>query len=288
MARVEVDAGAPIQQATGTIGGILNFFMTYWWAILLLIVLGIAVALAVVFYGILKRERLERDSEAYANYNNTIADCKMNANKKWIKKKYAFINLLWFGVPFKWNEHSAKLLDADRNLMGYYRGHFESQDNTINYLVYKTKLLGLFEEHFIIKVPKEARFEVPCIRKPTKTGNQGRKPTMKTKIIDLTQLISKDKWNDDIHFRSSGMQKISQYYRTPNFIYDDGGVIDLRQNMLRTINDNTFQTAWERSVNLNAKTVRKAIDGNPYVQTRKQGAEIEQENQEIEKEEEYR
>ena len=86
------------------------------------------------------------------------------------------------------------------------------------------------------------------------------------------------------------MQKISQYYRTPNFIYNDDSreVIDLRKHMMNTINENTFQTAFERMVNLNAKTIRKAVDGNPYVQTRKQTAEIEQENQEIEKEEDYR
>ena len=73
-------------------------------------------------------------------------------DKKRIRKKYRFINLLWLGIPFKWKEHSAKILDMKDDLIGYYRGHYESADGTINFLAYKNATLGIFEELFVIKI----------------------------------------------------------------------------------------------------------------------------------------
>jgi len=288
MTTVQVNPTQAITQATSPIRMVIDFFVNYWGYIVSLIVIAVTIGIAYAFYSILKKERLERDSEAYANYNNTVADCKINCNKLWVKANYSFVNLFWLGIPFKVSEHSAKLIDADRQLMGYYRGHFEAQDGTINYLVYKNKFLGIFEEQFLIKIPKKVKFVLGNIRKPTHSKTKNIIDSTKYKEINFKEFLSTNNWNYDIQFQAIGVQKISQFYRTPNFIYKDREVIDLRQHMLNTINDDTWRLGWERMVNLNTKITRKAVEGNPYVQSRKQGGEIEQDNQEIEKEEEYK
>ena len=193
--------------------------------------------------------------------------------------------MLWFGIPIVKSEHSAKLLDMDHNLIGYYRGHFYSQDGTLNYLVYKTKSWIFFEDLFILKVPLKVNIPIGPVKKFTKSKKINE---IKSKQVNFENLMWKDHYNDDIHFKAKGCQRIATYYRTPNFQYDDGGVIDLRQTMMSTITDETWKLGFERMVNQQAKNMRKAVDANPFVQAKKQAGEIEQENREIEKEEEYK
>lgn len=101
MAQVALNPSAPVKQAFSLLSGIVNFLQTYWIAILLFIFLTIFIALFFVLRKQQELERKERDSEAYANFNTTMADCKLNANPKWMKKNYSLLNLLWLGIPFK-------------------------------------------------------------------------------------------------------------------------------------------------------------------------------------------
>jgi len=282
MASVALNPSAPVKQASSMFSSIISFLQTYWIAILLFIFLAIFVALFFVLRKQQELERKERDSEAYANFNSTIADCKLNANKKWMKKNYSLVNLFWLGIPFKWSEHSAKLRDMDGQLIGYYRGHYSAQDGSMNYLVYKSKMFGIVENLFLLKYLKKINIPIP------KEDPSDKKEKQEYKTLVLSNLVTKDRINDDIHFQAVGVQKISQYYRSPNFVYNETrDVIDLRKYMVNTIMEETWKLGFERLVGTSAKTVRKAIDGNPFVQTKKQTGEIEQENREIEEEEGY-
>jgi len=280
MATVQTSPVQAMNSAGGTLSAVLRFFMYYWVVMLLGLFLFIAVSLIFVLRRQQELERQERDSEAYAMYNTVRADCKMNADPKLIKKNYSFLNLFWLGIPLKWNEHSAKLLDVDRNLIGYYRGHFDSQDGCRNYMVYKTKSWIFFEDLFVVRYLRKVSFD----NVDDKTKKK------KSKTINFDNLVTKDRHNDDIHIRCVGVQKITIYYRTPNFIYDlvDRDVIDLRTKTQGSIMEDTYKLAYERQINQSAKTVRKAVEGNPFVQAKKQGGEIEQENHEIETEEAYK
>ena len=288
MATVQTSPVDTMNTAGSTLSGILHFFMDNWIIILMAIILAIVIGLVFVLRKQQELERQERDSEAYAMYNTVMADCKLNADRKKIKKNYSWLNLFWLGIPFKWNEHSAKILDADRNLIGFYRGHFDSQDGCRNYLVYKTKSFIFFEDLFIIRYNRKISRAIGTEVKADKSKNI--KAVEETyQELNFDDMVWVDRHNSDIHMQCTGVQKISIYYRTPNFVYDlkDRTVIDVRKQTHGAIMDDTWKLSYERMVNTSSKTVRKAVEGNPFVQAKKQGGEIEQENKEIETEERY-
>ena len=276
MVTTNINPSQPINMAQNQISGILGFFARYWIVILVFILLIVAIAIIIILRKQQLLEREERDSEAFAMYNTVRADCMANADKKLIRKNYSFINLLWLGIPFVWKDHSAKLRDIDGKLIGFYRGHFDSQDGCRNYLVYKTKSLGFFENLFIIRYQKMMTF-----KSNVKNGKEIK--------VNLQLKITKDKYNDDLWFQATGIQKVSIYYHTPNFVYNDVNreVMDLRKELHKAIMDDSWKLAYERSINQNTQNMRKAIDGNPFVQAKKQTGEIEQENREIKQEEQY-
>jgi len=141
----------PINELSETFG----WLISHWYLIVILIGLIVAIAVIVFLYKSRENERLERDSEGYKHRNNLMENCKMNADKTKIKNTYSWMNLFWFGIPFKRNEHSAKLLDYEGKLIGYYRGHSFGQNNMVTYLLYKKKSLFFFENQFLLQFPKK-------------------------------------------------------------------------------------------------------------------------------------
>ena len=144
-------------------------------------------------------------------------------------------------------------------------------DNTINYLAYKRKFLILFEETFIVKVPRILR-----IKQKEKNGGDS------IKVIDLTSQM-KELPNGDIKIYCTGLERLGLYYYCPVFIIDDKrGNLDYRKVMEGSIVDTTYQTMVQRIVNVQAKMIEKATLSNPAVQQQRLGAEKTKEEQRLE------
>ncbi|KKN77147.1 hypothetical protein LCGC14_0363440 [marine sediment metagenome] len=260
--------GAQVVEEQGVIrtdmfSQVFGFFGKAWkfmlWAVILFI-------FCIVVYYLFKKlddDRKERDEPGYQVYKALKKTCMLQSDKRRIRKSWALINLLWFGLPLIKREHSTKFLDISNRVLGYYRGEAQTMDNTINYLGYKRKFFIFFEETFIMKIPHIIKVK----RKDKKTNEE------KTETIDLTGYL-KELPNGDIKIDCVGIERLGLYYYCPVFVIDEKhGKLDYRKVMEGSIVDTTYQTMLQRIVNVQAKMMEKATLSNPGVQAQRLGAE---------------
>jgi len=282
MAEVVITSQAPISSATGIIGQIFAFFHdNLIWIIVMLVIVILAVIIWMLFMN--NEEALkERDDPAYALYKNHIRTCKLRSDSKRVKTTYSLLNLLWFGIPLKWNEHSCKIVNYDNGMIGYYRGHFESMDNCLNILAYKHKSFIFFEDTFIIKIPMMIKYnEGKSKSNDVKLKNN---PQVKEdlKYLNLRNMIKF--WpNGDIKLYCTDVEKVGNYYYAPVFIMDsEFGKLDYRKFMEGGIIDQTYQSMLQRIVTEGMKSMEKMPSFNPYIQVAQKSPVKTQEEEKIE------
>jgi hypothetical protein len=260
----------PTNDSSGTIGDawskIIYLISNYWWVILLFALL--IAAIVVIFIVIKKKEEndMRRDSAVYATAMNIRESCEQNNRKEWIRNYYSLWNLLWLGIPFKRNEHSVRIVDMDRNILGWYRGHTKTQGGDIVFLMYKTKwLLGLLEDKFLLYCP--VSIHVP---KVDKAGN----PVMKkgeteTTLTNLPDMIKYDTIKgNEIRVQCNTITKQGNYYQFPNYVImtpNGQEHIDLSYELSHFVSKTNFLVALETGFSDMSKAMGRAAELNPHM-----------------------
>jgi hypothetical protein len=205
-------------QTTGIINTIFHILANYWWLFLILGLLIGALVLAYVIWQAKQENDRRRDSSVYATAMNIREGCTTNATPEWIINKYSYWNLLWLGIPFKMNEHSVRIVDIDRNIIGFYRGHTTTQDGDIVYLLYKTKfLLGLIEDKFLLYCPKNIRLpEIDKKGMPLLTPEG--KQILEYKKLPADLITEDVKMGNEIRIKCKTIMKHGNYYYFPSYI----------------------------------------------------------------------
>jgi len=254
---VLVDGGATnIGGAFTPVKSILHFLLSnwYWFAIAIFFILF--TILIIYLIGKILDMAKERDEPGYAKYKMTIMDCKNNANKKNIRKRYSLKNLFWFGIPILSVDLSKRVLDKFDNLIGRYRGEIRSQDGTMNYLICKKKILGIIDSNILVKVPVELKWD-----EDSKNKNSANN---KSNSINL-DLVKE--YEGYIKINCLGVEKLAMYYHMPVIeLTDKDGNIkvpDLRKMLEGAVVDNTYQLMMQRLLNTGARMMDKAMELNP-------------------------
>jgi len=255
---------APVQSISNFLNEFFGFIGDYFGLLVAAIIIFI---LGIVIYMVLKKwedEKKERDEPGFQVYNNLKRTCMLRAKDYKIRKTVAwgwffFPPLFWMAWLLK-KEHSNKLVNQFDNLIGYYRGECTSMDGSINYLVYKNKLMGLFESLFIVKIPIQLKLKKQVYNEKTGESIKGR---FNAEIINLQQLI-KELPNGDLKLQCTDIERLGQYYYCPVFVINERGVIlDYRQILEGTIADNTYQAMVQRLLNVGARQMERGILLNP-------------------------
>jgi len=274
----------------------IEFFGNNWKLMLIGVILVVTFIIIYMLLKKLEEERHEREEPGYQLFKTIKASCRLNARHDLIIKKWNPASLWlivipvfgWIIIPFIKKEHSAKLIDYNGKLIGYYRGEYKSMDNTINYLVYKTKLFFFFEDVFIVKVP--LRLDV----KHKKKDKQGKvlvdmkgKPLLEEHIINLGGMI-KFLPNNDIKLYAVSLEKVGTYYYCPVFILDnDSGMLDYRQIIEGAVIDSTYQVMVQRLLNTASQAMEKGMTLNPNLKYDQMAPEKTREETKTDREAEY-
>jgi hypothetical protein len=280
MATVVVEPKPPVEGAMGGIKGIIEFFAHNWpWFLVIIIVVILAVVI-IMLINKLEDERKERDEPGYQLYKNIKMACDLNKEPQKIRKTFNAMTLPLIFVPiFGWilmalikKEHSARVVDYQNNLLGHYRGDYVSQDNTWNFLVYKSKWLIFFEKTFVIKAPLGFDLTKVVKDKDGKVEYEDDKRTPRTTVkhLDLRNFIAILP-NGDYKIQCTGIEPIGIYYKCPVYIIPQTGEhVDYRKFIEGSIVDGTYQLMVTRLLNLGAKQMEKSMMFSPDLQYRKQ------------------
>jgi hypothetical protein len=214
------------------------------WIIIAMLVIGLCIALFFVIRK-LEDERKERDDPVYQHYKNIIKNCKQNATKYRINKKYSWWNLLILGLPLFKKDLSNKIYDYNNNLLGFYRGHTYTQDNSLCLLAYKTKFL-FFENLFVIQCPLIITPKVLDKNKKIKKV----KLNFRDRIIFLP--------NNNIQIIALGVVKDS-YFWFPNYMEQNLEILDLREYTNNLIVESSHSEMVKRVLSTGAQQVEKAM-----------------------------
>lgn len=257
---------------TGFIGTVIDFFKNSW---KFMLVGAILIVLFIIIWYLFKKieeERHEREEPGYQLFKTVKASCRLNGTPTLIRKKWnpkslwlIFIPIIgWLLIPFIKKDHSAKLIDYNGELLGYYRGDYRGMDGTTNFLVYKHKRFLFFEDQFVIKVPTKLKMKA---KKRDKNGDlvldDKKKPILEDRTINLNDMINVLP-NQDIKIYCVSLEKIGIYYYCPVFLTDKGeGVLDYRQIVEGAVIDNTYQIMVQRLLNTASISMEKGMTLNP-------------------------
>jgi len=270
----------------------INFLSNSWPYLLIAIVLIILAIIIFYLINKLEDERKERDEPGYQVYKSVKMACELNKDERLIRKTFNPATLFFILFPpFLWlmfvlkKEHSAKVLDYQNNLLGYYRGDYVGMDNTWNLLVYKSKWLIFFEKTFVIKIPLS--FQVKRKVKDKKgrimLEKDNKTPIIKEEYVDLKKFIQRLP-NGDIKLQATSVEPVGLYYKCPVFIIPQtGGVVDYRSLLEGAIVDNTYQVMASRLLNLGARQMEKGMLFNPDLQYKRLAPEKTKEEEKLDK-----
>lgn len=286
---VVVKQDSAIDTSTGFINTTVEFFRSNW---KFMLIGAIVVVLFVIIWYLLKKieeERHEREEPGYQLFKTVKSSCRLNSkeeliNKKWNPKSLFLIFTVVgiFVIPFIKKDHSARIVDYNGRMMGYYRGEYKGMDDTINYLVYKEKKFIFFEDLFVIKVPLKLRMKV---KKREKNGNVAldnkKMHVLIDKAVNLNDMV-KFLPNKDIKIYCVSLERIGLYYYCPVFLMDKGeGVLDYRQIVEGAVIDNTYQIMVQRLLNTASQAMEKGMLLNPNLKYDQMAPEKTKEEQKI-------
>jgi len=267
MAEIVQEAPA---ESNGTLGdawhNVLYIIQNYWWVIVIFSLL--IAAIVIIFLVIKKKEEndMRRDSAVYATAMNIRESAEQNKKKEWLRNYYSLWNLVWLGIPFKRNEHSVRIVDMDRNLLGWYRGHTKTQGGDVVFLMYKTKwLLGLLEEKFLLYCP--VKVHIPRVDKTGKTIKVNGQETID--VIDLPEMINYDtQKGNEIRIQCNTITKQGNYYQFPNYVLitpNGQEHIDLSHELTHFVSKTNFLVALESGFSDMSKAMGRAAEINPHL-----------------------
>lgn len=272
MAEIVQEAPVDTSGVGASWDGMMSMIATYWW-VLLLIGLIILLIVVVLYLWRQKEENdRRRDSAVYATAMNLMESCEVNARSEWIRNYYSLWNLLWLGIPFKRNEHSVRILDIDRNLLGWYRGHCLTQDGNYVFLIYKTKsLLGLMEDKFMLYCPMQ-------IHLPKMLEKEGKRVPVKDKNGNF-ELVVTPLPPDVVQWHSVGEEWIvkcntltrqGNYYRFPSYVSINPNTqmkehIDMTYELSQFIAKQNFIVLAENTFSDMSRAMGKGIELNPHL-----------------------
>jgi len=258
--------------------GAWGFIGSYWWLLLLFaIIIGLVIVVISIYWGKEENDR-RRDSAVYATAMDHFESARQNANDEFIRKKYSLLNLLWLGIPFKWREHSVKLVDIDRRLLGYYRGDVKTQDGDTVYLLYKKKkLLGLVEDKFLLYCPSKIN-----VRTESKKNNKFGKEEIVIEIKPhvLPKMLQYDKSGNEISVRCNTILRHGRYYYFPNYVVihgDNQSHFDMTEHISKQIAKVNHTRVMETAYSDYSRALGKAIEVNPLLRYNQKEPEKERE-----------
>jgi hypothetical protein len=276
-----VNAGSPISSTTDILQQTISFFQNNWLWMLVFAVIVILIIIIFMLMNKVEDERKERDEPGYQLYKTVMMAAYMNKDDKLIRRVFNWSTLPLIFIPvIGWilmivikREMSAKIMDYNNNLIGYYRGDYISQDNTWNFRIYKEKWLFFFEQEFILKAPLYVY--IKKVRKNDKgeiiwEDNKKTIPLYDEEKVSFRNYIQK---LPDGNFKiiCSGIEPIGMYYKCPVYMMEHTGeAVDYRKILEGAIVDNTYQLMSTRLLNTAAKQMEKGMTFSPDLQFRKQ------------------
>lgn len=262
-------------QSAGTIGdawsGLLYILKNYWWVLLLICIIIAVIVIAFVIWKKKEENDKRRDSAVYATAMNLWESAEQNSKTEWVRNYYSLWNLLWLGIPFKRNEHSVRITDIDRNLIGWYRGHTKTQDGDTVFLMYKSKwLLGLLEEKFLMYCPSRIRTPKMSLIKGNKVPVIDEKGNPLFELRQLPEQLDYDVMRgNEIRIRCNTVTKQGNYYRFPNYVLiNDKGQqehIDMTYDLTQFIAKTNFVVTLESGFSDMSRAIGRAAEFNPYL-----------------------
>lgn len=253
----EIVQNAPTQSPTGLISKLLTLIGQYWWVLL---VFAIIIALIVVAYYLFKRNEennRRRDSAVYATAMNISEAATLNKNKAWCRKSYSLANLFWLGLPLKWNDHSVRLVDVDRNFLGWYRGAVRTQGGDTVFKLYKTKTFFFFEDDFLLYCPSHYLSGVDARTKQRVLTPMPRN-TIEYRVEDA----------NEIRIKCVTIHKQGEYYFFPNYVFtinDERVHLDLTQYIGESIAKTNFLVSLEHAYSDMSRVTGRAVEVNPHL-----------------------
>lgn len=227
----EIVEQPPETHSTGDyIQAITQIVTSYWWLFLLIALLIAAVVIIFMIKSAKDENDRRRDSAVYATAMNIHESASQNIKQSWVSTKWSWWNLVWLGIPFIMKEYSVKLVDIDRNLIGWYRGHTKTQNGDVVFRYYKTKSwLGLVEDKQLLYCPAKItkpRMETRKINGvdvevQVRDGSTG-KPIvdyvpLPDDMISFADIIK----GNEIVIKCNTVLKQGNYYRFPNYVIVD-------------------------------------------------------------------
>ena len=257
MAEIQVSGstGADVNGLFTPLKVIISFLFDNWFFIVFGIIIAILVGLLIYFIFNWRDEKRKRDEPGFQKYKMVYDDCVKNRNPKKYKFGYSLINLFWFGFPIIKSDRSTRITNRYNNCIGRYRGHSYSQDGTVNYLVCVKRFLNLIDQNIILKIPLNVKYK----EKDEKTKK------LITKVFKIN-IITEDKFNNEININMIGIEKIGVFYSMPVMLDTNNNTVDFREIMEGVVTDNTYQLMVQRLLNAGAKMSEKAIELNPNLQ----------------------
>lgn len=251
---------------TNEITGVWDTFVyllsNYWWVLLLFVIIfGLAVAVYWI-YKIKVENDKKRDNSAYHTAMNLRDSATMQAKAEWINCGYSLKNLLVLGLPIWRNEHSARIIDTDRNIIGYYRGHTKTQEGNVLFILYKTRSwFGFVEDRFMLYCPLNMKFNDVSVKNKDGSFN---------KVGDFaSELIMWDVARDNtIMISCSTVTKQGMYYFVPNYVFIVNGKqahLDLTVEIAKDISKKNFIVQLESDYSNMSRAMGKAIEINPQL-----------------------
>lgn len=280
-----VQNAAPSGNVGGAWNAFLNILVNYWWVLLLF---GLLIGVIIVAFVIWKKKEendRRRDSAVYATAMNLYEATAHNAKPEWIRNYYSLWNLLWFGIPFKRIEHSVRLVDRDRNVLGFYRGHAYTQDGDLVFLAYKNKIwLGLVEDKFLLYCPMKIRHPV---MKQVKTKGKVELEQLKDKngnpVFNYQELpknfiIYDTEKGNEIRISCNTITKQGNYYHFPNYVFateNSERHLDLTEHISSTIAKVNYLVQLENAYGDMSRSMGRAVEVNPYLRIKQKEPEKE-------------
>jgi len=232
--------------------------------IIIAIVIGLIIALIVMWLNIQKDQK-KRDFPIYHAYCNALDSALGHADHKWIDCRYSFINLIWFGIPFLWREHSAKVRNKDEDVVGFYRGHAVGQDGFLYIAVYNKRKWLIIEDIYLLKCAYTPTIKVKKMGKDNLPVMEADGKTFKTekKTLDFKSYIEfKHNKNFDIMINCFDFET-QPYYLYPVYISPKGETIDLREMLGESIIEQGHYMLLSQVFEEGSQMARKGMQHNP-------------------------
>lgn len=248
----------------GEVHGVFGFIGKYWWVFLIILFLIFIVVAACYLVWYLNKKKL-REDEMYLLYERTVDACRINSQRGWISKAYrwwwipvigtpvaAIFGLcylyiflgehwwvFWTWVVFAYlcvlplvfvlyKDKSMKIINAEQQVVGYYRGHVKRMDGFIYLWTKVGKKWVFLDDKIILKLPENVRTLKTVMHTDEATGAKSSKAEFDYIEIEAYSFNIR---NNYIFIPMVAMVAEDSYFYVPTLIDEKGKILDLRQKI---------------------------------------------------------